>query len=73
VVASLERCHWVMVKLGVLPRGKATHACGRLTILYSLWRTARAAWGPSAIIGAILIHGLCSIGLGAARRVVYYL
>jgi hypothetical protein len=36
MVASLGRSHWVMVKLAVLPRGKATRACGGLAISYSL-------------------------------------
>jgi hypothetical protein len=55
-----------MVKLGVLPWGKATRACDRLAVLYSFWRIAR---GPSAIIWAMLIPSLCSLGLSMARLV----
>jgi hypothetical protein len=57
-----------MVKLSVLPWGKDTGARGRLTILYSLWWTTRAVWGPSAIIWAMPTPDLHS--LGSARFVV---
>jgi hypothetical protein len=56
-----------MVQLAVLPLGKATHACGRLVVSYSLLWTAQAAWGPNAIIRAMLT--LRSLGLGAIHRV----
>jgi hypothetical protein len=39
MVASLGRSYQAMVKLGVLPWGKATCACGRLVVLYSLLQT----------------------------------
>jgi hypothetical protein len=39
VVASLGRSQQMMVKLGVLPCGKATRAHDRLAITYSLLRT----------------------------------
>lgn len=62
-----------MVKLGILPHGKATHASYQLDVLYFLWRTTWAAWGPSAIIRAIATSDLRSLGLDMARCVVYYL
>jgi hypothetical protein len=40
-----------MVKLGVLPLGKATHACGCLVVSYSLLRTERAAWARLTSFG----------------------
>jgi hypothetical protein len=61
--------HRVMIKLGVLPRGKAMCACGCLAILYSLWRTARTARGSSAIIWAMSTADLGSLGLGVVRHV----
>jgi hypothetical protein len=53
MMVSLGWSHRVKVKLGILPWGKATHARGRLNVLYSLWQMAWAAWGPSAIIRAM--------------------
>jgi hypothetical protein len=41
-----------MVKLGVLPCGKAMCACGHLDVLYSLLRTMSATTGPGVIIRA---------------------
>jgi hypothetical protein len=40
-----------MVKLGVLPWGKATHACGRLVVSYSLLRAERATWARLTSFG----------------------
>lgn len=59
-----------MVKLGVLPWGKATHACGYLHVSYSLLRMVQPTWGPNAIIRARSNPCVCSLGLGAVRRVV---
>ena len=42
-----------MVKLGVLPWGKAMCARGRLDVLYYLWWMTWVAWGLSAIIRAM--------------------
>lgn len=52
-----------MVKLGVLPRGKATCAHDCLVVSYSLWQMTRTAWGPSAIIQTMptpVFHSLSS-------------
>jgi hypothetical protein len=52
-----------MVKLGVLPRGKATRAHDCLVVSYSLWQMMRAAWGLSAIIQTMstpVFHSLSS-------------
>jgi hypothetical protein len=51
-----------MVKLGILPWGKAMCAYGCLTITYSLLQTTWAGWGPSTIIRAMLTPGLKSLG-----------
>jgi hypothetical protein len=40
-----------MVKLGVIPWGKATHVSGRLTVSYSLLRTTRVAWTQAPSYG----------------------
>jgi hypothetical protein len=46
----------VMVKLGVLPWGNATHTRSRLVVSYSLWRMAWAQvpsfglWRPLAFV-----------------------
>lgn len=55
-----------MVKLNVLPRGKATCACGRLIVSYSLSRTTQSTWGLGTVILATPTLGLHSLGLGAA-------
>jgi hypothetical protein len=69
MVASIGRSQRVMVKLDVLLRGKATHACGRLNVAYSLSHTTQAAWGPSAIIRATSTPSLHSLGLDTVHRV----
>jgi hypothetical protein len=58
-----------MVKLDVLPWSKSMRASGRLDVSYSLLQIAQTAWGSSAIFLTTPTHGLCSLGLGAARRV----
>jgi hypothetical protein len=58
-----------MIKLSVLLWDKATRAYGHLAISYSLLRTARAAWTPSAIIRAMSTLGLRSLRLGMTHRV----
>jgi hypothetical protein len=60
----------VKVKLGVLPWDRATGACSRLVVLYSLLRMTQVVWGPSVIILAMLTPGLRRVGLSAVRRVV---
>jgi hypothetical protein len=40
-----------MVKLGVLPWDKATHACSRLVVPYSSLWTALATWARAASFG----------------------
>jgi hypothetical protein len=64
-----------MVKLGVLPRGKATCAlgkamcaCGCLAVLYSLWWTTRATWAQAPSIG--LCRPLAFVVGGSAWFVV---
>jgi hypothetical protein len=57
-----------MVKLGVLPRGKATRACGCLAVSYSLLWTTRAARGPNAII--LAMPTLAFVAWGSMRLVV---
>jgi hypothetical protein len=52
-----------MIKMTVLPWGKAMCACGHPAVLYSLWRTTQTTWGSSAIIGTILTPVLRSLGL----------
>jgi hypothetical protein len=59
-----------MVKLGILPREKATRACGHLAILYSLLRTVWAVRALGTIIRAMPTPGLRSLGLDTVRRVV---
>jgi hypothetical protein len=44
-----------------------------MVVLYSLWQTMWAAWGPSAIIiRGMPTSGLRILGLGVAHRVVPY-
>jgi hypothetical protein len=61
-----------MVQLSVLPWGKEMCACDHLAVLYSLWRTAWATWGLSAIIRAILTPVLRSLGLDAVCLIAPY-
>jgi hypothetical protein len=72
MVASLGRSHQAIVKLGILPWGKATHTCGRLVVLYFFIMEGVCSVGLGAIIWVMMTPGLCSPRLGAARRVAPY-
>lgn len=57
-----------MVKLGVVPRCKATRACGCLTVPYSLLWTTREARGPNTII--LAMPTLAFVAWGSVRLIV---
>jgi hypothetical protein len=61
-----------MVKLGVLPWGKAMCARGRLDVLYYLWWMTWVAWGLSAIIRAMPTPSLRRLGLIEVRCFMPY-
>jgi hypothetical protein len=52
-----------MVKLGILPWGKAMHACGRLVVPYSLLRTAQTAWVWAPSFGQCRPLAFVALGL----------
>ena len=70
MVASIGRSQRVMVKLGVLLRGKATHACGRLNVAYS-YRIRRKQHGARAPSFG-LRQPLAFVAWGSTRFIVLH-